>query len=291
MPLPMTRRAFVAGITGLLLAVPQGRAEAGPGLARRLAELEQASDGRLGVSIIDMDAGTRVAHRGDERFALCSTYKLLAAAHLLHRADSGLERLDRKIRYGVEDLVGTSKFTGRYAGGSGVTLGDLARAAIVYSDSTAGNLMVRAAGGPEALTAFLRSAGDAVTRVDRYEPDLAEAAPGDVRDTTTPDAMAANLQRLIAGDLLSAPSRALLLEWLLASETGADRLRAGVPAGWRVGDKTGSSRNGVSNDVGFLQRPDGAPIIVAVYLEAPNTASRDRNAIIADVARAVVEFG
>jgi beta-lactamase class A len=285
----LTRRAFV---TGSLLAAPalwglRATAEdRGGQLQDDLAALERRYGGRLGVAILDTAAGGRsIARRGNERFPLCSTFKVLAAALILSRVDAGKERLDRRIVYGKDQLVTYSPVTEKHAGGDGLTLGEVCEAAITLSDNTAGNLMLDSFGGPAALTAYVRSLGDTVTRLDRHETELNEAKPGDPRDTTSPVAMVITLRKTLLGDALSASSRKQLTAWLLANKTGDKRLRAGVPKGWRVGDKTGSGERNATNDVAIIWPPGRAPILVAAYyVEARGTAD-DRNAVIAEVGR------
>jgi beta-lactamase class A len=171
----------------------------------------------------------------------------------------------------------------------GMTLAELCDAAVTLSDNTAGNLLLAALGGPAGITAFARSLGDPVTRLDRIEPELNEAKPGDPRDTTSPAAMTANLRALVLGDALSAASRAQLTAWLAANKTGDTRLRAQLPAGWRVGDKTGTGGNGSNNDVGVLWPPGRAPIVVSAYLTETAVPPEQRNAAIAAVGQAVAE--
>jgi len=284
----MTRREFVATASGAALGSALAPRSAGAAsLASTLAAIERSSGGRLGVAVIDTRSGTRHGHRADEHFPLCSTFKLLAVSAVLSRVDAGKDRLDRRIRFEARDLVTYSPVTKDHTGAPGVTLEDLCEAAITVSDNTAANLLLTVLGGPAGLTAYARSLGDSVTRLDRMEPELNEAAPGDPRDTTSPAAMASTLNTLVLGDALSSSSRARLTHWLLASKTGDARLRAGVPAGWRVGDKTGSGARGTANDVGVLWPPRGAPILVAVYLTEAKVDGAGRNAAIAAVARAV----
>jgi beta-lactamase class A len=183
--------------------------------------------------------------------------------------------------------VVNSPITKDRAGGDGMTLAELCAAAMNYSDNTAGNLMLASLGGPAALTAFARGIGDPDTRLDRIEPVLNEAVPGDLRDTTTPAAMLKNLQRLVFGDVLSAPSKEQLTKWLIGNRTGDTRLRAGLPAGWQCGDKTGSGERGSTNDIGVLWPPQRAPLIVTIYLTDTSAPSDARNAPLADVGRAV----
>ena len=251
----------------------------------RLMALERAHGGRLGVAILDVDSGRRINHRGEQRFALCSTFKLLAAALVLARVDRGEEQLDRRIAYDRDALVTYSPVTEQHVG-AGMTLAELCHAAVTVSDNTAGNLLLASFGGPPALTAFARSLGDAATRLDRIEPELNDVPPGDERDTTTPAAMLVCLRALLVGDALSATSRTRLRDWLLASSTGGRRLRAGVPADWLVGDKTGTGERGATNDVGILLPPGRGPLLVAAYYDAPDEAAGpQRDAVIAEVGR------
>jgi beta-lactamase class A len=254
-------------------------------LETALADLERDHGGRLGVCALDVGAGRRIGHRADERFALCSTSKFLAAALVLTRVDSGRESLDRRIVYAREKLVTYSPATEKHADAEGMILADICAAALTLSDNTAENLMLESFGGPEALTRFARKLDDDVTRCDRFETALNEAAPGDPRDTTTPAAMCDNLRKVILGDALSAPSRARLTAWMVANTTGDKRLRAGIPAGWRVADKTGTGERAQTNDIAVIWPPGRAPIIVAVYYAQSPAPADVRDAVLADAAR------
>jgi beta-lactamase class A len=257
------------------------------GLAGDLTRIEAASGGRLGVAVLDTLAESRVGHRADERFPMCSTFKLLAAAAVLARVDAGREQLDRRIRFQPSDVVVNSLVTKDRAGGAGMSLEELCEAAMIVSDNTAGNLLLASLGGPAGLTAYARSLGDTVTRLDRIEPDLNEALPGDPRDTTSPGAMLSNLRALVLGNVLSPQSRDRLTAWLLGNKTGDTRLRAGLPNGWRVGDKTGVGERGTTNDVGIIWPPGRKPVLVAVYLTGAPAEAAQRNATVAAVGRAV----
>ncbi len=252
-----------------------------------LAALERRHGGRLGVAVLDTANGRLRSHRGDERFPLCSTFKFLAAALVLARVDRKEESLDRRIVYGKADLVTYSPITEKYAG-EGMTVGALCEAAVTLSDNTAGNLLLDSFGGPAGLTAYMRSLGDPVTRLDRRETALNEAAPGDPRDTTTPAAMAAALQKTVLGTALSPASRTQLADWLVATKTGDKRLRAGVPKGWRVGDKTGSGGNNATNDVGVFWPSNRASIVVAAYYVGAAASDDQRSAVLAEVGRLAV---
>ncbi len=282
----LSRRGLVLGVSA---AAVGGAAFAGPELlASAFARIEKESGGRLGVAVIDTHTGMQAHHRADERFPLCSTFKLLAAAAILRRVDEGADRLDRRVHYEAKDLVVYSPVTGTHTA-DGMTLAELCDAAVTLSDNTAGNLLLAALGGPGGITALARSLGDEVTRLDRIEPELNEAKPGDPRDTTSPAAMTANLRALVLGDALTTSSRAHLTGWLVANKTGNARLRAGLPSGWRAGDKTGTGGNGSTNDVGVFWPPGRAPIVVSAYLTGTMAPADRANAAIAAVGRAVAD--
>ena len=277
----ISRRILIAAaLTAPSLA---GADEIAAAFPRRLAALEAAHGGRLGVAI---GGKARVlSYRGDERFPMCSTWKAVAVGFVLSRADRDLERLDRRIVFGANALVPYSPITGRHIGGEGLSLAALCEAAITVSDNTAANLLLDSFGGPPALTGYMRTLGDVVTRLDRREPDLNEAAPGDPRDTTSPNAMRDTLGKLLFGPALSAASRDSLAGWLQANTTGAKRLRAGLPADWRIGDKTGSGDHATSNDVAALWPPGRAPSIVTAFYTGGPTSEDERDIVLAEVGR------
>jgi beta-lactamase class A len=282
----MNRRTLLQSLA-VVPAVVQGmtrrsQAEA----ALRIAALEASHGGRLGVATLDIASGRRLTHRADERFPMCSTFKFLAAAYVLTRVDRGEERLDRRITFTAADLVTYSPVTETRVG-QAMTVAELCDAAITLSDNTAGNLLLQSFGGPAGLTTYARSIGDMVTRLDRIEPTLNEATPGDPRDTTTAAAMVSNLQRIVLGNSLSAASRERIAEWLRANRTGDARLRAGFPKTWRIGDKTGSGAHGATNDIAVAWPPDRAPLLVAVYYAESTETADLRNAVLAEVARIV----
>jgi beta-lactamase class A len=258
-------------------------------LIRSLAALEKERGGRLGVAVIDTSSGRSAAYRGDERFALCSTFKVLAAAAILARFDAGKEQLERRIRFEAKDVVVNSPVSKNHVGGDGMSLAEICEAAITLSDNTAGNLLLANLGGPEGLTAYARSLGDTVTRLDRNEPDLNEAIPADVRDTTSASAMLSDLRALITGNALTSASRERLVDWLVGNKTGDARLRAGFPREWRVGDKTGSGERGTTNDVAVVwPSANRSPLFVSVYLTGSSPEADHRNATLAMVARLIV---
>ena len=259
------------------------------GAQSRLEALERRHGGRLGVCILDSGSGDRIGHRADERFPMCSTFKFLAAAQVLSRVDRGEEQLDRRIAYTKDDLVAYSPVTEKRVG-AGMTLAELCHATITLSDNTAGNLLLASFGGPAGLTAFARSLGDGETRLDRWETQLNEAVPGDPRDTTTPAAMADNLRKLLLGDVLSPASRKQLADWLIATTTGGKRIRGGLPKEWRVGDKTGTSGKGETNDIAILWPPGRAPLLVTAYYAESTATPQTNDSVLAEVGRIAAEI-
>ena len=254
-----------------------------------LASIERTAQGRLGVAMLDTGSGLALGWRQDERFAMASTFKLVLAGWMLALVDQDKERLDAPVHYAAADVVAYSPVSGERAGdGGGLTVGELCAATVSLSDNTAANVLLARYGGPAEFTAFVRSLGDEVTRLDRTEPTLNEAAVGDPRDTTTPLAMLQTLQKLVLGNALSPTSRAWLQRWLEETSTGDKRLRAGVP-GWKVGDKTGTAGDsGTANDIGVLwPQGGGAPVLVTCYLTRSTASGEQRDAAIAQVARAV----
>ena len=254
-----------------------------------LASIERTAQGRLGVAMLDTGSGLALGWRQDERFAMASTFKAVLAGWMLALVDQGKERLDAPVHYAAADVVAYSPVSGARAGdGGGLTVGELCAATVSLSDNTAANVLLARHGGPAGFTAFVRSLGDPITRLDRTEPTLNEAAVGDPRDTTTPLAMLQTMQKLVLGNALSPTSRAWLQRWLVETSTGDKRLRAGVP-GWKVGDKTGTAGDsGTANDIGVLwPQGGGAPVLVTCYLTRSIAPPEQRDAAIAQVARAV----
>jgi beta-lactamase class A len=282
---------IAAGAIGCGLGLARRRADATPasldGLGADLTAIEKESGGRLGIAVFDTGSRSFVGHRADERFPLCSTFKLLAAAAVLKRVERDEEKLDRRVIVQASDIVVNSPVTKERIGGDGVTMAELCQAAMTLSDNTAGNLILASLGGVQALTDYARSLGDTQTRLDRIEPNLNEAQPGDQRDTTTPAAMVKNIEALLLGSALSEPSKTRLAAWLIGNKTGNARLRAGLPADWRVGDKTGSGEHGTTNDVGIAWPPQSPPVLIAVYLTEATADGDQRNRTIASVGRAI----
>jgi beta-lactamase class A len=286
----LTRRSFAKLSFGSLIGSQCGRAvaaETGLGaLGAAFAKIEADSGGRLGVAVLDTASGSLAGHRIDERFPTCSTFKALAAAAILARVDTGKEQLTRRIPIEPKDILSYAPVTKQRVG-QDMSVAELCEAMVTLSDNTAANILMASMGGPATITAYARSLGDEITRLDRIEPDLNEATPGDPRDTTTPAAMAKDLKALVIANALSAGSRDQLVAWLVGCKTGDARLRAGLPKSWRVGDKTGTGAHGSSNDAAVIW-PDGKPpVIVASYLTETTISDDQRNAVHEAVGRAV----
>jgi beta-lactamase class A len=251
----------------------------------QLARLEAEAGGRLGVAAFNTADGRQLLHRADERFPMCSTFKMMASAAVLAKEPALLKK---RIQYDKSDLVPNSPVSGKHVA-DGMTMAELCEAAIQYSDNAAANLLMKQIGGPAAVTAYARSIGDTEFRLDRWETELNTAIPGDPRDTTTPGAMARSLQKLVLGDGLPPAQRKQLKDWLLGNTTGATRIRAGVPADWPVADKTGAGAYGTVNDIAVLWPPGKAPIVLAVYLTQPGKDDKLRPEIHGEVAKIVIE--
>lgn len=259
---------------------------ADPALAAAFADLEATYAARLGVYALDTGTGATIEHRADERFAYASTHKALSAALVLQATEPA--DLDEVVRYSAGDVVGHSPVTELHVE-TGLPLGEVIRAAITLSDNTAANLLLERLGGPAGFEAGLRALGDDTTSADRWEPGLSDWAPGETRDTSTPRAMAANLERCVLGDALDAVDRQVLVDALRANTTGDELIRAAVPEGWVVGDKTGTASHGGRNDIAVIEPPGGDPIVLAVYSNRLDPDAEPDAALVAAAAGVVLQ--
>lgn len=283
-----------------LIAVGAAIASAGSAYAREgkpgtdttsalndLAALEAKRGGRLGVSVLDTGTWRRLDYRADERFAMCSTHKFLTVAAILQRVDRGDLSLDRKVGFTRADLLAYAPITKQHVDAGVMTVDALAAATTAWSDNTAANLLLALLGGSAGWTRYARALGDGVSRLDRIEPALNSAIPGDLRDTTSPAAMVRDLDVVLLGEALSDASRKRLESWMFHSTITNTLLRAGMPEGWRVADKSGAGENGTRGDIGMITRPGATPLLAAVYYtQAPgDMANHDR--VLADVGRII----
>jgi beta-lactamase class A len=258
---------------------------------RQLKALHKRIGGRLGVHILDSQSGRRIAYDDASRYAMASTFKLPLAAALLWQVDRGAFPIDRAMPISREDVVSHSPEVDARLnkGEQSMTVRELCGAVIMLSDNAAANILLRGIGGPAALTQFLRQIGDEKTRCDRMEIDLNSNLPNDERDTTTPRAMADTMLRLFTQDVLTVASRALLIDWMTASRTGLDRVRAGLPKSWVVADKTGTGENAAVNDLAIVWPPQRRPIFVAAYMSASALPRAELTAAHAEIGKLVAE--
>lgn len=284
----LSRRSFVTlpalALPGLLHAT-QKRFSALPGA---FAHLEHANGGRLGVAVLDTASGKRVGYREDERFPMCSTFKFLLASAVLQRVDRHRETLDRAIAIPPKPLLSHSPLTEPNAGGT-MTIAALCHAALTQSDNTAANLLLKCIGGPASITGYARAIGDSVTRLDRMETALNESLAGDPRDTTSPNAMAGDLNSVLLGNVLTPTSRDQLTQWMKANLTGLERLRANLLKGWQAADKTGSNGEHTTNDIAVLWPPGKPPVVIAAYITQCKGPESKRAAMLAEIGRLVRE--
>ncbi|WP_047498111.1 class A beta-lactamase [Terriglobus sp. TAA 43] len=290
----LTRRSFLSTstLTVFSLAVPQARADEKRNIFQRLpqqvATLEKDNGGRIGVYALDTGNGKSAGIREDERFPMCSTFKFLLAAAVLKLVDDGKQSLDQPLPIPNKPLIGHSPLTEPHAGAT-MPIAALCNAILNQSDNTAANVLLEAIGGPPAITAFAHTIGDESTRLDRNEPDLNTSIDGDPRDTTTPVAMAKNLQRVLFGNALKPASRRQITEWMENSLTGLERLRKDMPEGWRAADKTGSNGEHTTNDIAVLWPMRRPPVIVTCYITQCPGPETKRGAMIAEIGRFVRE--
>lgn len=290
-------RATLSAVVLLAAALMTGCGHSGTGSAAptvtatastadSFERLEQQFGARLGVYALDTGSGREVSYRADERFAFASTIKSLAAGALLRKASD--QQLDKVVAYRQEDVLDWAPITSKHVA-TGMTVRDLAAASIEYSDNTAANLVTAELGGPAAVQQTLRELGDTTTSVDRTEPTLNEATPGDTRDTSTPRAFAADLRRYALGDLLTEDRRRLLTDWLVGNTTGGPYIRAGVPSDWKIGDKTGNAAYGTRNDVAIAWPPGGrSPVVLVVLSDRGKAGATSDDALIAQATKTVV---
>ncbi|WP_391529216.1 class A beta-lactamase [Photorhabdus akhurstii] len=286
---PLRRSLLLAGITFPLInfAFPAWSSATPSSLHKQLAELENSTKGRLGVTLINTVNGQEIQYRGDERFPFCSTFKLILVAAVLHKSMSQPELLAKHIHYRESDLLSYAPIAHKNLN-QGMSIAQLCAATMQYSDNTAANLLIKELGGLEAVNRFTQGIGDPAFRLDRREPDLNSAIPGDLRDTTTPAAMAASVKKIVLGEVLGASQREQLIVWLKGNTTGDASIRAGAPAGWIVGDKTGAGDYGTTNDVAVLWPPKGAPVVLAVYFTQPQQDAESRRDVLAAATRLVM---
>lgn len=282
-----SKRIAVTSATLLLLLGTPAITAQSQNLVDFIEATEATLDARIGVTVNVLDSDLSWEYQADDRFPMSSTFKTIACAALLHRVDQDLDSLDRVVTFTEEDLVSYSPVTETRVGTAGMTLFEICEATITISDNTAGNLVLDAIGGPAGFTGFARSIGDEITQLNRWETDLNEAVPGDLRDTTTPNAMAALMEELLFGETLSVDSRRQLETWLRGNAVGDALLRAGIPDDWEIGDKTGAGGFGSRSIAAILWPPSGSPVVSTIYITETDASFADRDLAIAEIGRAI----
>jgi len=280
------RCALLAGLSALMsLSLVPAASAAEDAITSAAKQAEASLKARVGVAVLDTGSGRRWVYHANERFPMASTFKTLACAALLN---AGRDKTATEITIRKKDLQAYAPVTSKMVGQT-ASAGELCAITLRSSDNTAANKVVETVGGPSTVTAFLRSAGDKVTRLDRVEPELNRSEPGDKRDTTTPTAMVDTIRGLVLGSTLTPENRKQLTDWLEANEVGGPLLRAAIPGDWRIADRTGAGGHGTRGVVGVMWPPKGAPIVAAVYLTETKATMEQRNAAIADIGRAMVK--
>lgn len=250
------------------------------------AKLEKEFDAKLGIYALDTDTNQTVTYQSDERFAYASTHKALAVGVLLQK--KSIEDLNQRILYTREDLVNYNPITEKYVD-TGMTLKELADASLRYSDNTAQNLILKQLGGPSEFKKSLIEIGDTVTNPERFEPELNEVHPGETHDTSTPKALATSLQAFALGDVLSTEKRNLLIDWMKRNTTGDNLIRAGVPGGWEVADKTGSGSYGTRNDIAIIWPPNKKPIVLTILSNHDKEDAKYDDKLITEATKIVLD--
>ncbi|AYF35306.1 class A beta-lactamase [Vreelandella alkaliphila] len=266
-----------------LIAVPSVLMAQDDNLLTEVERIERQLDARVGFAAYDLETEQRWEYNADQLFAMSSTFKTLACASLLQRVDEGSEQLGRRVKVSASDIVTYSPVTEAYADNREISLFELCEATMTTSDNTAANLILQAIGGPQAVTAFVRDLGDSVTRLDRWETELNEAAPHDERDTTTPNAMVSNLEKLVVGNALSPQSKNQLREWLVNNEVADGLFRSQMPDEWVIGDRTGAGGFGSRSITAVIWPPEREPTIVAFYITETDASFEERNTAIAEL--------
>jgi beta-lactamase class A len=280
----LNRRSLLAAVSGLAIW-PAFAEEAPPALAA----YERETGGRIGLYAENLATGAKITSRADERFVMCSTFKASLAAFALARVDRGEDRLDAMVGYGSQDLLDYAPVAKQNLSHGAMSVADMCKAAVELSDNTCANLLLARSGGPQALTAFWRASGDTVTRLDHNEPELNRSPPGNPNDTTTPAAMAGNVRRFLLGEILSPASREHLKDWMVNCKTSDNRLRAGLPKNWKIGDKTGNNGKDAAGDIAIAWPASGGPVVIAAYTQGGSTSQDQLTSVFTEIGRMVGE--
>lgn len=288
----MTKRStrnnlFCALLVSVTLGISSHSTAIAQELNKTVSSWEQRLNARIGVLVRETNSDWSIGHRETERFPMSSTFKSLLCGTILSRVDANNEDLSNKVTFTKKDLVSYSPVTKDHVK-DGMSVGALCEATITISDNTAANLLLKRIDGPKGLTKFLRKMGDTTTRLDRWETELNEGKPGDERDTTSPVAILQSLEKLVYGDILKQQSAAQLRQWMIDDKVADALIRAHLPSGWTIGDKTGAGGNGSRGIIAFIERPDGKRYLTAIYMTENKADFPTRNKVVSDIGRAVI---
>lgn len=279
----MVRAAITFVWVAATLSATPSYALSTTGLKRAVQTEEKTLQARIGMAVLDTGTGMTWQYRGNERFPLNSTHKAFVCAALLSKVDRKALSLDQHVSIEKNMLVPYSPVTEKSLAPQVMTLGEVCRAAVSYSDNTAANVALNVIGGPTAFTSFMRSIGDTKTRLDRQEPELNEAMPGDLRDTTTPDAIVNSLRNILLGNVLSVSSRFALNQWMRNDQVAGALLRASLPVNWKIADKTGAGGHGSRSIVAVIWPPSKKPLVVGIYITQTTASMQARDQAIARI--------
>ncbi len=255
----------------------------------KLALLETSSGGKIGLVAINTDNNQMIRYRADERFPMGCTSKMVGVAAILKKSMSNNKFLQERIYYQKSDLTSNSPITEKHLT-DGMTIEELCAASISYSDNAAMNFLAKKLGGPEGINSFARSIGDAEFKLDHDWPKEGYGNLQNGEDSTTAAAMANSLQKIVLGEVLTNPQREKLQNWMKANVTGNNRIRAGVPKGWSVADKTGTGfAYGTTNDIAIIWPPKKAPVVITVFYSSTKKENPKREDVLASATRIVLE--
>lgn len=283
----MIKNVLLALTLGTCIYPLSALAENQDPLINTVKQEESSLQARIGFAVFDAKDNSMRNYRGNERFPINSTHKVLSCAALLANVDHGHSTLGDKVSFDQSKLVDYSPVTKDRIQPKTMTLGELCAAAVIYSDNTAANLVFDHIGGPQGLTTFLREMNDLVTRSDRTEPTLNEAVPGDLRDTSTPISMSHTIAKLVLGDTLSATSKTQLGQWMKDDKVADALLRSVLPAGWIIGDKTGAGGYGSRSIVAVVWPPKRQPLVISIYITQTKASMARSNQAIARIGSAI----
>ncbi|MGB1229945.1 MAG: class A beta-lactamase [Holosporaceae bacterium] len=277
---------FWALLPGAALATPEKTA-----IVDKIKAIEAKTQGRLGVFAINTANGHVIAYRANEVFPTGCTAKTMGVAAVLHQSMQSPDLLAQVVQYTKEDCTqsGYAPITEQHLS-CGMTVEALCSAAISHSDNAAMNLLLPFIGGVKGITHFARAIGDHSFRQDHdWLREAYSGGKGNVHDASTPRAMVQSFQKITLGQVLGKPQKEQLTLWLLNTQTGAARIRAGLPKGWVMGHKTGTGgAYGTTNDLAILWPPQHAPLLLGLYYTTNDKKATLQEDTLAAATRAIV---